>query len=84
MPDQPSSADNAKRTLLGIDIPRDELALRMLRAAIGAGPPAGMTAAEALADADRLNPGLAANFRRQAAAAVIFFHECINAARQPS
>jgi len=76
--------DAAKRKLLLIEIPRDELALRMLRAAIGARPPAGLTAAEALDDADRLNPGLAANFRRQADAAVLYFHECVDAGRQPS
>jgi len=78
------SAAKAKRTLLGIEIPRDELALAMLKAAIGAKPPAGMNAAQALADADQLNPGLADNFRKQADAAVLFFHACINAARQPS
>jgi hypothetical protein len=78
------SAEKAKRTLLGIEIPRDELALAMLRAAIGAKPPAGMTATQALAHAERLNPGIADSFRVQADAAVMFFHECINAARQPS
>lgn len=74
----------AKRAIIGIDIPRDELALRMLKAAIGANPPIGLSASEALADAERLNPGLASNFRRQADAAVIYFHECVNAGRQPS
>lgn len=78
------AADKAKRTVIGIEIPRDELALRMLVAAIGAKPPAGQTATEALAGADRLNPGIASNFRRCADAAVAYFHECVNAARQPS
>jgi hypothetical protein len=77
-------AAKAKRTLLGIEIPRDELAFRIMCAAIGAKPPAGMTASEAIADADRLNPGMAAIFRHQADVAVLFFHECITAARQPS
>jgi hypothetical protein len=77
-------ASKAKRTLLGIEIPRDELALRIMMAAVGASPPAGMTAAQAIADADRLNPGMASTFRRQADAAVHYFHECVNAARQPS
>lgn len=79
-----SAVQKAKRTLLGIEIPRDELALRMLVAAIGAKPPTGMSATFALNDADRLNPGLADNFRRCADAAVLYFHECINAGRQPS
>lgn len=78
------SAEKAKRTLLGVEIPRDELALRLLKVAIGASPPAGMSAGDALADADRLNPGLAATFRAQADAAVLFFWECIKAGSEPS
>lgn len=82
--DDTTPAFKAKRTLLGIEIPRDELALRIMCAAIGAKPPAGMIASEAIADAERLNPGMAATFRHQAGAAVHYFHECINAASQPS
>lgn len=79
-----SPAEKAKRTLTLIEIPRDELALRIMCAAIGAKPPAGMTGAQAMADADRLNPGIAATFRNQADAAVQYFHQCITAGVQPS
>lgn len=79
-----TAADKAKRKLLGIEIPRDELALRMLVASIGAKPPAGMSASAALSDADRLNPGLADNFRRCADAAVLYVFECIQAGTRPS
>lgn len=79
-----TAVEKAKRTLIGIEIPRDELAVRILTAAIGARPPAVLSAAEALREADRHNPGIAANFQRCADAAVRYFHECINAGRQPS
>jgi hypothetical protein len=76
--------DKAKRTLLGIEIQRDELAFRIMREAAQMKPPSGMTAKEAFADIERQMPHMAAIFRRQADAAVHYFHECINAARQPS
>lgn len=79
-----SPADKAKRTLLGIEIPRDELAFRIMCAATNLKPPAGMTVAEAFADADRMAPGMTEVFRHQADVAVHYFHECINAGRQPS
>lgn len=78
------SAEKARKTLLTIDIPRDELALRMMIVAVGARPPAHASTAEALAEAERANPGIVATFRAQADAAVAYFHERINAARQPS
>jgi hypothetical protein len=84
-------AEDAKRTLLAIEIPRDELALQMLLGGIRNGqglkdakPPAGMTAAQALADADRHNPGLRATLLAQADAAVAYIFERIQAGRQPS
>lgn len=76
--------DKAKKTLLGIEIPRDELAVRMLEASIGAKRPAGMDAAAALVDMDKLNPGLASSMRAQADAAVLYFWDCIKAGSQPS
>lgn len=77
-------ASKAKRMLLGIEIPRDELALRIMSEAAHIKPPPGMTAAEAFADIERQMPHMAVIFRAQADAAVRYFHECINAARQPS
>lgn len=82
-------AEKAKRTLLGIDIPRDELALRLAQVACQIRAPKGMDATTALAELDQrcalvgVQP-MAESFRRQADAAVIYFHERINAARQPS
>lgn len=84
MPDQLTPADKAKRTLLGIEIQRDELAFRIMREAAQIKPPPGMTAQEAIADVERAMPHMVEIFRRQADAAVAYFHECINAARQPS
>lgn len=77
-------ASKAKRTLLGIEIPRDELALRLLCAYASMTPPKGMTAAEAIADAERIAPGTTRTLYAQADAAVRYFHEAINAGRQPS
>lgn len=74
----------AKRKLLMIEIPRDELALRMMAATVSARPPAGMTAKQALDAADIANPGIAADFYRAADAAVAYFHERINVGVQPS
>ena len=79
-------AEKAKRTVLGIEIPRDELALRIGIACTGVRPPVGTKPADAL---DQLNqmggPGhpMGESFRRAADAAVLYFHECINAGRQP-
>lgn len=79
-----STATKARRTLLSIEIPRDALALRIAIPVIGAKPPADTNPAEALDQMDRINPGMGEDFRRAADAAVMFFHECINAGRQPS
>lgn len=79
-----SAATKARRTLLSIEIPRDALALRIAIPVIGAKPPADANPAEALDQMDRINPGMGEDFRRAADAAVMFFHECINAGRQPS
>lgn len=78
------SAQNAKTTLLAIEIPRDELALRIAIPCVGARPPQGADARKALDEMDRAAPGIAQGFRAAADAAVAYFHECINAARQPS
>jgi hypothetical protein len=77
----------AKKTLLGIAIPRDELALRIAIECTGVRPPLGMKAADALDQMDRefSTPiPMGTCFRRAADAAVIYFHQCINDARQPS
>lgn len=82
-----SQPAKAKRTLLGIEIPRDELALRIAIQCTGVRPPAGMKAGDALDQLDRDFPGdiaMGTSFRRAADAAVLYFHERINAARQPS
>jgi hypothetical protein len=85
-----SAAAKAKRTLLGIEIPRDELALRIAQGALGMKAPAGTNAKQALDEMDRLfggdpmRPDLGEGFRLAADQAVLFFHECINAGRQPS
>lgn len=78
------SAEKAKRTLLGIEIPRDELAVRIAEASMGVRRPPGATPAEAFAQMERLDPGQAARWRKAADQAVLYFHECINAGRQPS
>lgn len=84
----PSStpAQKAKRTLLGIEIPRDELALRIAQPCLGMAAPVGTNATAAL-DAMNLQGGpvlMGEGFRRAADAAAIYFYECVNAARQPS
>lgn len=79
-----SAASKAKRTLLGIEIPRDELAVRIAEASMGARRPVGATSAEAFRQLDAIDPGQAARWRNAADQAVLYFHECISAARQPS
>jgi len=82
------SAEKAKRTVLGIEIPRDELALRIMIACTGARPPVGTKASDALAELNALNVDggmpMGNTFRAGADAAVQYLYECINAARQPS
>ena len=85
MADTPVS--KAKRHLIGIEIPRDELALRIAEQCIGLRVPAGANAGDVLDQMDREHPlpiAMGAGFRRAAVAAVLFFHECIEAGRQPS
>lgn len=77
-------AEKAKRTILAIEIPRDELAFRIMQKAVGLVPPPGMTWQEAKAMAEAGQPGMWAIFLAQADAAVLYFYEVLNAARQPS
>lgn len=79
-----SAVAKARQTVLAIAIPRDALAVRIATKVLGASPPAGADPAEALDQIDRINPGMGEDFRRAADAAVMFFHECINAGKQPS
>jgi hypothetical protein len=76
----------AKRTLLGIEISRDELALRIAQPCIGMIAAAGTDASKALDDMNKMGGPvpMGESFRRAADQAVLYFHECINAARQPS
>lgn len=78
--------DKAKRTLLNIEIPRDELALRIAQPCLGMIAADGTDATKALDDMDALGGPvlMGASFRRSADAAVAYFHECINAGRRPS
>ncbi len=80
------SAEKAKRTLLGIEIPRDELALRIAQPCLGMIASAGADPTKALDDMDALGGPvlMGSSFRRAADAAVIYFHECIKAGTQPS
>jgi hypothetical protein len=82
--------DKAKRKLMMIEIPRDELALRIAIKCTGMKPPAGLSATSAL---DQLNRVFGAGggelpmgegFRQAADAAVAYFHERIEAGVQPS
>ena len=74
-----SYVDKLKRKMVGIEIPRDELACRIAEASMGAKRPMGATAAEALAEAEKVDPGQAKRWRDAADRAVMFFHECIKA-----
>ncbi len=82
------TVEKAKRTVIGIEISRDELAFRIGCKAMGVIPPRGMTAERALAEWNITTlpgvPLMGEGFRQAADAAVLFFHECVNAARQPS
>ncbi|MEA3036833.1 MAG: hypothetical protein QOH04_2610 [Sphingomonadales bacterium] len=82
----PATAADARKTLLGIEIPRDELALRIAQPCLGMTAPAGADSAKALDDMDRLGGPvlMGQSFRRAADAAVLYFRECINAGSQPS
>ncbi len=83
-----SAVGKAKRMLLGIEIPRDELAVRIAAKCIGIKPTGPVDATASLdimnAELGATGNGMGEDFRRAADAAVIYFHECINAGRQPS
>jgi hypothetical protein len=79
-----SAPEKAKRTLLGIEIPRDELACRIAEASMGVLRPAGASVEQAFAQMDSIDPGQSERWKRAADRAVLYFHECINAGRQPS
>ncbi|RSU73184.1 hypothetical protein BRX37_16655 [Sphingomonas sp. S-NIH.Pt3_0716] len=77
--------DKTKRRLLMIEVPRDELALRIACKCTGMRAPTNLTATAAL---DQLNIIQGAGggqlpmgdgFREAADAAVAYFHECISA-----
>src|SRR5207244_13630564 len=70
----------ARRFLLGVEIPADELTVRLLEAQCGIRRPPHKTAAEALAELDRACPDVVSGFRLGAATAAQFFAECINKA----
>lgn len=81
-------ADKARKTVLALvlEIPRDELALRIAMPCIGMRPNVPVNATEALDKMDALGGPvlMGASFRRAADAAVQYFHECVNAGREPS
>lgn len=81
-----TAAQKAKRTLLNVEIPRDELAFRIAQKCIGAVAPLGTNSTKALDDMDKMAGALpmGETFRRAADAAVVYFHECVNAGQQPS
>ena len=74
-----SYVDKLKRKMVGIEIPRDELAVRIAEASMGVKRPMGATPAEALAQAEAVDPGQAKRWRDAADRCVLFFHECIKA-----
>lgn len=78
-----SAAEKARKMVLGFEIPRDELAIRIAERCLGMRRPPNGTAAEAFAQMDSVEPGMSDGFRSAADAAVLYFHECINAGRAP-
>lgn len=83
-----SAIAKAKRTVVMVEIPRDELALRIGAKCIGLIPPPDVDATAALNEMN-VHPGASGDgmgegFRRAADAAVKYFHECVNAGAQPS
>lgn len=82
------NGEEVKRSVLGIEIPRDELAFRIAQRCLGMNAPAGTNASDAL---DNMNmtrgasgDGMGEGFRRAADSAVLFFQECISTARRPT
>ncbi|MFS0736967.1 hypothetical protein ABC347_07945 [Sphingomonas sp. 1P06PA] len=78
------SAAKAKTTVIGIEIPRDQLALEIAIACLGMKPPAGATPKQAFDQMARVEPAMVSGFYAAADRAVMFFHQCVNDARQPS
>ena len=76
--------DKAKKAIFAIEIPRDELALRIAMPCIGASYNGEKTATECLDDLNRTVWPMGETFRKAADAAVLYFHECIDAGSQPS
>lgn len=79
-----TAAEKARRNILAIEIPRDELACRIAEKVLEVKRPAGMDSEAALADLDQQRPGTARLFQRAADTAIAYYVECVNAARQPS
>ena len=81
------SASKARKTVLAVEIPRDELAFRIAQKCLGMTAPPGMNAKTAL-DAMCLTPGaggsMGASFRAAADAAAMYFFECVNAGKAPN
>lgn len=81
---------NTKRNVLAVEIPRDELALRIAIQCTGIQPPIGMAAATALDQMNFQRGGggghlpMGETFRLAADAAVTYLAECINAGQRPS
>lgn len=74
---------NLKRDVLAVEIDRDELAIRIAQVSMGVVKPPSISATEALDNMNKLalygEVKLGESFRLAAAAAVGYFHECINA-----
>lgn len=79
-----SVAEKARRKVLAVEIPRDELACRIAEKCIGMRRPNGASGTEALEQLMGEYPGMVAAWKAAADAAVMFFHECVNAGKQPS
>lgn len=80
-------ADKARKTLIGIEIPRDELALRIAMPCLGMKCAPEKNATEALDELNKMSGAgllMGESFRLAADQAVIYFHERIGAARQPT
>lgn len=81
-----AAAEKARTTVLAVEIPRDELALRIAQPCLGMTCAPGTDATKALDDMDRLGGPVAMGrgFRRAADAAMLYFHECVNNGVRPS
>lgn len=81
---------NTKRKVMMVDVPRDELALRIAVQCTGIRPPVGMAATAALNEMNSQFGGggghlpMGETFRRAADAAVLYLTECFNAGQIPS